>query len=206
MTTTLFSYLLQNKSLSIPGLGTIMVERVPAQNDFVHRRILSPTYHFRFDKYFDAPDKAFFSFLATQERLADHEAIRQYNEWAFTLRTSLRAEQPVSLGSLGTMLQDASGEITFKPCRQINDFFQSVAAQRIENLSLPEHPVEAPAPPQEQAADAALAADFYPEQETVKEYWRWYVVGMATLLVLLLLFHFIRKGWTIDATGLQPLW
>ncbi len=54
------TYLIQNKSVSIPGLGTIYVERVPAQSDFVNRQLLPPAYHYRFDKYFDAPGKDFY--------------------------------------------------------------------------------------------------------------------------------------------------
>ena len=90
MTEVLTSYLLQNKSLSIPGLGTIYIERIPAQTDFVNKRILPPGYHFRFDKYFDAPDKDFFTYLAQQKDMADYEAIKWYNEWAYELRSRLR--------------------------------------------------------------------------------------------------------------------
>ncbi|WP_315816313.1 hypothetical protein [Paraflavitalea speifideaquila] len=59
MTEALTSYLIQHKSISIPGLGTVYIERIPAQTDFINKQILPPSYHFRFDKYFDAPDKEF---------------------------------------------------------------------------------------------------------------------------------------------------
>ena len=76
MNDILTSYLLQNKSISIPGLGSMYIERIPAQTDFVNKRILPPDYHFRFDKYFDAPDKDFFAYLAQQMNRGDYETIK----------------------------------------------------------------------------------------------------------------------------------
>ena len=73
------SYLYQHKSISIPGLGTIYMESLPASIDSSSKNILPPLYYFRFDKYFDAPDKEFFSYLASEKNMADYEAIRWYN-------------------------------------------------------------------------------------------------------------------------------
>ena len=80
------SYLFQHKSISLPGLGTIIMELVPASLDTGTKEMLPPIYQFRFDKYFDAPDRQFFSWLASYKDIADFEAIRMYNEFSFDLR------------------------------------------------------------------------------------------------------------------------
>ena len=54
MIDVLKSYLVQNKSINIPGLGTIHAEEIPAKNDIVNKQLLPPHYVFHFDKYFDA--------------------------------------------------------------------------------------------------------------------------------------------------------
>src|SRR5690606_16028798 len=89
MVNLICSYLLQHKSISIPGLGTIYVERIPAQSDFVNRQLLPPAYHYRFDRYFDVPARDFFIFLGARKNIKDYEAIKLYNEWAQTLRNEL---------------------------------------------------------------------------------------------------------------------
>ena len=114
MTETLVSYLLQHKSISIPGLGSMYIERIPAQTDFVNKRILPPDYHFRFDKYFDAPDKDFFTYLAQQHNIADYEAIKWYNEWAYELRNKIRDGQVIQWDGIGSLKKDASGEVIFE--------------------------------------------------------------------------------------------
>ena len=131
MNEALYSYLLQHKSLSIPGMGTIFIERVPAQSDFVNKQLLPPSYHFRFDKYFDSPEKDFFTYLALQKNIADYEAIRWYNEWAFELRNSIRTDNPVSLDKIGILRKDVSGSILFDAERLNPSYFDSVSAQRV---------------------------------------------------------------------------
>ena len=56
------AYLFQHRSISIPGLGTIYLETFSASVDVADRIILPPLYQFRFDKYFDSPDREFFAF------------------------------------------------------------------------------------------------------------------------------------------------
>jgi nucleoid DNA-binding protein len=131
MNNVLVSYLLQHKSISIPGLGSMYIERIPAQTDFVNRRILPPDYHFRFDKYFDAPDKDFFTYLAKQQNIADYEAIKWYNEWAYELRSKLREGQEVEWEGIGILKKDISGEIVFEASGRIPSLQEPTAANRV---------------------------------------------------------------------------
>jgi hypothetical protein len=131
MNNVLVSYLLQHKSISIPGLGSMYIERIPAQTDFVNRRILPPDYHFRFDKYFDAPDKDFFTYLAKQQNIADYEAIKWYNEWAYELRSKLREGQVIEWSGIGTLKKDISGEIVFESAGRIPSLQEPTPANRV---------------------------------------------------------------------------
>ena len=90
MLQVLNAYLFQHRSISIPGLGTIYLETFPAHVDVAGRTVLPPVYRFRFDKYFDAPEKEFFTYLATQGRMLDFEAIKWYNEFSFDLRNRIQ--------------------------------------------------------------------------------------------------------------------
>ena len=131
MNNVLVSYLLQHKSISIPGLGSMYIERIPAQTDFVNRRILPPDYHFRFDKYFDAPDKDFFTYLAKQQNIADYEAIKWYNEWAYELRSKLREGHVIEWEGIGLLKKDISGEIVFESAGRIPTLQEPTPANRV---------------------------------------------------------------------------
>ncbi|HMC86988.1 MAG TPA: hypothetical protein VKI61_15780, partial [Chitinophagaceae bacterium] len=71
-------YLFQHKSISIPGLGSLVAETIPAVSDFANKRLLPVQFKFRFDKYYDAPDRDFFAYLAQKKNIPDFEAIRWY--------------------------------------------------------------------------------------------------------------------------------
>jgi hypothetical protein len=124
-------YLIQNKSFSIPGIGTIYIERTPAQSDFVNRQLLPPSYHYRFDKYFDVPAKEFFLFLSNRKKVEEYEAIRRYNEWARQLREAVENADGSMLEGIGTLKRNSSGEIVFEPLTNPKSFDVSVPAERI---------------------------------------------------------------------------
>lgn len=131
MTPALNSYLHQHQSLSIPGIGTIYIERTPARSDFTNRQILPPGYHYRFDRYFDTPDRQFFSFIAKSENLADFEAVRWYNEWAMEMGSKLQSELSILWDGVGTIRKTESGDVQFETIAPIDACLPPVPANRI---------------------------------------------------------------------------
>lgn len=199
MNPALYSYLLQNKSLSIPGLGTIYIERVPAQSDFVNRRLLPPSYHYRFNKYFDAPDKSFFSYLSAQKKMADYEAIRWYNEWAYELRTKIRTDKPVVLEKVGVLSKDHSGEISFEADRPVPTYLETVAAKRVIRTQA-KHTVLVG----DRELSNQQAAEYLQEETVVeKESWWIYALVLIAISLIILFFHFYKNGFSSNAVGNQ---
>jgi hypothetical protein len=125
------AYLFQHRSISIPGLGTIYLETLPAAVDVADRVMLPPVYHFRWDKYFDAPDKEFFSYIANQRSILDYEAIKWYNEFSFELRNRIKNEDAVVWDGVGVLKKDASGNVLFEPAATPFVFLQPTPAVRV---------------------------------------------------------------------------
>lgn len=105
-------FLIQNKSISIPGLGTIHAERIPARLN-TESLLVAPSYRFRFDKYFDAPDKNFFTYLSMQKQIPDYEAIRLYNQFAQDFRSGIMLEEKLQWDEIGYFQKNNSGEVEF---------------------------------------------------------------------------------------------
>ncbi|OQP43077.1 hypothetical protein A4H97_13110 [Niastella yeongjuensis] len=226
MNNVLVSYLLQHKSISIPGLGSMYIERIPAQTDFVNRRILPPDYHFRFDKYFDAPDKDFFTYLAKQQNIADYEAIKWYNEWAYELRSKLREGQIVDWAGIGTLKKDISGEIVFESAGRIPSLQEPTPANRvihthsqhtmlvgdqevtrkISNIdSTPaatEETTITPAEEPQQAPDQAEPYHYPWENEKPKKKgWWFFALIVAALALGVIFFRVYKSGFVTSAAG-----
>jgi hypothetical protein len=191
MVAALNSYLVQHKRLSIPGLGTIYVERVPAQTDFVNKQIIPPAYHYRFDRYFDAPDKDFFTYLAAQREIADYEAIRWYNEWAYDLRNKLRTQEEVKWENVGTLRTDVSGEVIFEPQQDLVSFLDPVPAERVIRSNA-QHTMLVG----DREVTNTDMTDYLNEEPVYveKESWWIYALILATVAALVIFFHFFQNG------------
>src|SRR5690348_5052872 len=131
MFAVLNAYLLQQRSISIPGLGTIYLETLPAEVDVTDSTMHPPVYRFRFDKYFDAPDKEFFSYLASQQNMLDFEAIKSYSEFSFELRNRIRSEEQVSWDGVGILKKDGTGNILFESAKAPEFFLRPTPAIRV---------------------------------------------------------------------------
>ena len=186
------TYLLQKSSVSIPGLGTIYVERSPARSDFINRQLLPPSYHFRFDKYFDAPGKDFFTFLASRKNIEDYEAIKIYNEWALTLRNSIGTDQSSALEGIGVLKRDQSGEVVFEPETPPQIFNISVPAQRIVRTDARHTMLVG----DREVSNVEMNDYLHDEVHKEKTSWWIYALIIAAISLTAILFHFFRANNT----------
>lgn len=203
MTEALTSYLLQHKSISIPGLGTVYIERIPAQTDFINKQILPPSYHFRFDKYFDAPDKEFFTYLAQQKDIADYEAIKWYNEWAYELRNRLRIDEVVEWKGVGLLRKDVSGDIVFEASGAIPSPQQPAPAVRVIH-SHTQHTMLVGDREVTREINAQEANEYEAEETpAAKNSWWIYALIIAAIALSAIFFHFYKNGFSASSTGNQ---
>ena len=191
-------YLIQHKSISIPGLGTIYVERLPAMNDFTNRQIHPPSYKFRFDKYFDAPDKDFFTFLATNKNIPEYEAIKQYNEFAYELRNRIRHQEKFTWPEVGVLSQEVSGEIHFESS-ELNANLEPVTANRVIRQDVQHAILVGDQELTTQDMTERLSEDTYVEKES----WWIYALILFAIALCILFFHFFRSGSGLESIGGQ---
>jgi hypothetical protein len=183
------TYLLQKSSVSIPGLGTIYVERSPAHSDFINRQVLPPSYHFRFDKYFDAPGKDFFTFLAARKNIEDYEAIKLYNEWAHSLRNDLSTDQSSSLEGIGVLKRGESGDVIFE-AEPLPDLLNiPVPAERIIRTNAKHTMLVG----DKEVSNVEMTEYLHDEVHKEKTSWWIYALIIAAVALTAIMFHLFRK-------------
>ena len=194
------NYLFQHKSISVPGLGTIYLETLPAGSDSDGKNILPPAYYFRFDKYFDAPDKDFFLHLAAEKNIPDYEAIKWYNEFSYELRNKIRHEEKAEWEGVGVLKKDDEGNIVFESTAGTPPFLQPVPANFV-NRNYPEKSLSA----EENGITPASGELVYPGDIITAEKNNWWLYSLITgaVAIIILLFHFSSNGWKVQSTGNQ---
>ena len=193
MLQVLNAYLFQHRSISIPGLGTIYLETLPAESDVVDRTMLPPVYRFRFDKYFDAPDKEFFGYLASQQNMLDFEAIKWYNEFSFELRNRIRAEDQVSWDGVGILKKDGSGNILFESVKAPAFFLQPTPAIRVQREDAQHTLVVG-----DRERTSGEMNEWLQEENNGRRRISWWVIAivLAVAGLAVLGWHFYTNGWS----------
>ena len=186
------AYLFQHRSISIPGLGTIYLETLPANADVADRTILPPAYRFRFDKYFDAPDKEFFSYIAAQRNMLDFEAIKWYNEFSFELRNRIRNEDQVMWDGVGVLRKDGSGNVLFESMRENTVFMVPTPAMRV-NRQDAQHVLLVG----DQERTNFEMNEWLHEENTRRKKMSWWIIALILGVVALAIlgWHFYTNGW-----------
>ncbi|HLA52496.1 MAG TPA: hypothetical protein VK618_04295 [Flavitalea sp.] len=183
-------YLTQKKSFSLPGIGTIYIERVPAQSDFVNRQLLPPFYHYRFDRHFDSPDREFFIFLGARKGLEEQEAIRQYNEWTEQLRESLSSRKTSKLEGIGVLKKEAGGELRFEATNHPRSFDIKVHAERLIRSNASHHMLVG-----DRETTTVVMNDLLHDEHAVREraWWIYVLVIIALVAVAALVYFFYNR-------------
>jgi hypothetical protein len=199
MYTILNRYLFLHKSIPIPGLGTICMENQAATIDASTRTIHPPVYRFRFDKFFDSPDKDLFAYLSAQQKISDYEALRQYNDFAYSLRDRLNYFREAPWEGLGILKKDDMGEIHFESSILNPSFLQPVPAEKVVRTNAKHMLLVG-----DRERSSREMSDWFAEEPIHGNRLWWLVAlvgGIAAALVIM--FHFSSSGWNVESTGNQ---
>jgi hypothetical protein len=194
-------YLFLNKSIPVSGLGTICLENIPATVDASTRTVRPPAFRFRFDKFYDSPDKSLFSFLSVHQNISDYEALRQYNDFAYSLRDRLNYFHEAEWEGLGTLKKDDTGDIHFESLISKPFFLQPVPAEKVVRSNARHMMLVG-----DRERSNREMTDWFAE-EPVHGNRLWWLVALLGGIVaaLLIMFHFSSQGWNVGSTGNQQL-
>ena len=195
------NYLFLNKSIPVPGLGTIYMESLPATIDASTRSILPPVYHIRFDKFSDSPEKNLFSYLSSQQNISDYEALRQYNDFAYSLRDRLNYFREAPWEGLGALIKDDMGEIHFESTIANPFFLQAVPAEKVVHANAKHMLLVG-----DRERSSREMSDWFAE-EPIHGNRLWWLVALlgGIAAVFVIMFHFSSHGWNVGSTSNQQV-
>jgi len=108
-----YKYLILNHKVSLPGIGTFFVERVPAKMDFVSRSLFAPSEVIVFNKDYQATDKGLYDYIQSKLALNEIEAITQFNDFAHQVKDKATHPGGTHLPGIGLLRTDFDGSLYF---------------------------------------------------------------------------------------------
>jgi hypothetical protein len=191
----LYQYFILHKQLSLPGIGTFLLEKKSAHNDFVNKQIYPPAFSVSLNSSGNPSSVNFFKWLAGALHISDHDAIIRFNDFLFDLKKQINEGSTIEWHGVGTLSKGLAGETIFAPA--INPAVEKpVAAVKVIREKA-EHMVRVG----EDQKTSAEMTEMLNKPAMIRS-WQWvtaFVVGIIALLFIG--WHFYQEGIAVSSTS-----
>ncbi len=194
----LYQYLILHKQLNIPGIGTFLLERKPANIDFVNKMADPPAYTVALHHGNTTPSKNIFSWLASVLNISESDALNRFNDFALDVKDRVLAGDKLQWNGIGILSKGMAGEIRFESSLKDMKAGTPVPAIKVirENA---EHTVRVG----EQQKTSSEMAEILTPAEGKKTNW-WGIALIAGLLAFIFIaLYFSSKGLTTSSAANQ---
>jgi hypothetical protein len=191
----LYRYFIQQKRLVVPGVGMFLLERKPAETDFVNKQINPPSYSVTLQASGDSPSFNFFKWLANALHISDHDAIIRFNDFVFDLKKQINDGSTIEWHGMGKFDKGLSGELKFAP--EIKSAIElPVAAEKVIREKA-EHMVRVG---EDQKTSVEMTA-MLSKPEVKKSLWWVMALVLGVLTLLFIGWYFYEDGVDVSSTA-----
>jgi hypothetical protein len=190
------SYLFQHKTVSLPGLGRLRIEALPAQSDFVNKAMLAPHPSIRYTTDIDNGEQdALVQYLSQKQSISWLAASEKLNQWAADAKTLLRQNGQFYLAYTGTFFQKGQ-QLSFTQASLPTAFFPPVSAERAIHPEADHSMLVG-----DKETTAAKMTEYFAEEPVAKRRW-WVAACIIALLSLgLIAFNLSKTDFKTFVTG-----
>jgi hypothetical protein len=194
------SYLFQNKTCPLPGLGTLSLTTGNAEPDFAGKTIKAPEPVIVFEtKENDASN--LLDYIAAKTNSTVFQTIDKLGQLCNNLKGAAISNNPAALNGVGNFFTDASGHINFKPVELPLSFFQPVKAERVMHPEA-EHTILVG----DKETTSTVMTEYFNEEEPVKKdrWWIWAII-LGAIALLAILFYANGAGVSSMLGNVAPV-
>jgi hypothetical protein len=194
------SYLFQNKTCPLPGLGTLSVAKTTASSDFLNKLITGPQQNIIFENA-ESDASNLLDYIALKTNTTVLKTIENLGYFCGNLKRAALANNPATVDGVGNFFTDAAGKIDFK-AQSAASFFQPVVqAERVIHPEA-EHNILVG----DKETTNTVMTEYFSEEEPVKKdrWWIWAIV-LAAIALLALLFYANAAGVSSMVGNVTPI-
>ena len=200
MQDTLYEFLLLNRKLSLPGIGTISLCQVPAKHDFPNKQFVAPASFFTIDPRNDKPSKKLFDWLSSSLNITEWEAIKSVNDFSFDLKKKLSETGEVNWENVGMIRRNDNGDLKLDQQNLLLQSEQPVTAEKVIRVKA-EHSVLVG----EQEKTSLEMEEYFSGSPARKNYTWLIAVILTALAVMFIGWYFSEKGFSTSSAGNQTV-
>ena len=196
MQNTLYEFLILNKSVSIPRIGTISIQREPAQHDIGNKLFNSSAFNYRLDTQNDQPSKKFFAWLSAVLGVSESDAVKSLSDFSQSLKNKLSEAGEANWENVGVLRTDAAGYVRLDPAPVDLQSEMPVNAEKVIREKF-EHTVLVG----EQERSSVEMEEYLADTRPTRNY-LWIIAIVLTVLCIMFIgWYFSEKGFTPSSAG-----
>jgi len=196
MQNTLYEFLVLNKKLCLPGIGTIRVKQNSSQLDFTNKQFTSPSFYFTLEPQNDKPSKKLFEWLSLTLGISEWDAIKSVNDFSLSLKNKISDTGEMNWENVGVISRDNSGNLKLDSGTITSAYGQPVIAEKVIREKA-EHTVLVG----EQEKSVVEMEVYFADHASKKNY-TWVIAVILTVLAVMFIgWHFSEKGFVPSSAG-----
>ena len=200
MQDSLYEFLLLNKRISLPGIGTISLCQTPALHEYANKEFIAPAFFFAIDPANDKPSKKLFDWLSSSLNITEWDALKSVNDFSFDLKNKLSEKGEIVWEKIGVIRRDDKGDLKLDPQNISLQSEPPVTAQKVIRVKA-EHTVLVG----EKEKTSVEMEEYFAESPTKKNYSWLIAVILVVLAVMFIGWYFSEKGFSTSAAGNQSV-
>ena len=200
MQDSLYEFLLLNRRLSLPGIGTIFLCQNPAQLDFTNKQFIAPSFYFIIESKNDKPSKKLFDWLSSSLNITEWDAIKSVNDFSFDLKKKLSENGEVNWENVGIFRRNNNGDLKLDQQNVLLQNQQPVTAEKVIRVKSG-HTVLVG----EQEKTSVEMEEYFAETPAKKNY-TWLIAAILVVLAVIFIgWYFSEKGFSTSSAGNQSV-
>ncbi|RYY61987.1 MAG: hypothetical protein EOO05_04430 [Chitinophagaceae bacterium] len=189
----LYQYFLLHRELQLPGIGTFLLERQPAEIDIANREIVAPVYSVALHHGHVSSSRKLYQWLASVYQIGESDAVVRFNDFVFDTRKKILDGKRLDWSGFGTLSRGLAGEIRFEPS-EFRTFAGNLPATKVLRSNA-DHVVRVG---EQDRTSASIVNVYQTEEEAPKAGRSW------ILIVLLLIAAIVFIGYYFSVNGVTP--
>jgi hypothetical protein len=200
MQDSLYEFLILNRKINLPGIGTISLQQDSSLLDFGNKELTPPSYYFIMESASDKPSKKLLDWLSSSRNISEWDAIKSVNDFSFSLKEKLSEAGEVVWQKVGTFRRDSNGNLKLDSQLVALKSQLPVVAEKVmrENVL---HTILVG----EQEKSSAEMEEYFAETPATRNY-AWLIAVILTVLAIMFVgWYFSEKGFAPSSVGNQSV-
>ena len=198
----LYQFLISNQQVSLPGIGTFVIDVMPGKTDIINKVVLPPEYACRLDRSRDASGKIFFTWLASQINKSEWDAVKELNNFSFEIKKLIQDGKQVIWKGVGVLQPGDKEQINFTPEKKNFVFELPVIAEKVVRQNA-EHAMLVGDKQTTSSEMTEILAHPPPAvtSSSIAPAWWAIAIVLSFAAIMLIGWHFSEHGFGVTSTG-----